>query len=213
METRKRTTIKLTGGPHGIPRAVVHEVQRGRLLDALAEVIAKEGYLDTTVHKILKRAGISRRTFYEIFKDKEECFLVAYQEAADHLVALVQRSCRLGSEPEIRIENGLRAIFEFVEREPRLAKMCVVEVLAAGEKARAARGATMERLTDLAADVLEERCEDRREAQLRARVLVGGVHELVYDALARGAANRITPDLAADVVASHLEPPEVIHGG
>lgn len=212
METRKRPSIKLTGGPHGIPRAVVHEVQRGRLLDALAEVIAEQGYLDTTVHKILKRAGISRRTFYEIFTDKEDCFLAAYQEAADHVLSLAQGSCRLGGTPEVRIENGLRAMFEFVEREPQVARMLVVEVLAAGEKARARRAKTMEQLTGLAADALEERCESRHEALLRARVLTGGVHEMVYDSLARGEVAEIA-DLAEEVVASHLSPPEAVHGG
>jgi AcrR family transcriptional regulator len=212
METRKRPSIKLTGGPHGIPRAVVHEVQRGRLLDALAEVIAEEGYLDTTVHKILKRAGISRRTFYEIFTDKEDCFLAAYQEAADHVIVLVQRACRLGGTPEIRIENSLRAMLEFAEREPQVATMCIVEVMAAGEKARQRRAKTMERLTGLVAGALEERCNDPDEALLRARVLTGGVHEMVYDSLARGEVEGIS-ELAEEVVASHLAPPEAVHGG
>lgn len=212
METRKRPSIKLTGGPHGIPRAVVHEVQRGRLLDALAEVIAEEGYLDTTVHKILKRAGISRRTFYEIFTDKEDCFLVAYQEAADHIVALVQGACRLGGTSEERIGNSLRSLLEFIEREPQVARMCIVEVMAAGEKARARRSKTMEQLTVLAAGALEERCESRDEALLRARVLTGGVHEMVYDSLARGDVDGIA-ELAEEIVASHLSPPEAVHGG
>ena len=211
METRKRPSIKLTGGPHGIPRAVVHEVQRGRLLDALAEVIAEEGYLDTTVHKILKRAGISRRTFYEIFTDNEDCFLAAYQEAADHVIVLVQRACRLGGAPNIRIENSLRAILEFAEREPQVARMCIVEVMAAGEEARKRRAKTMEQLTGLVADALEERCESRAEALMRARVLTGGVHEMVYDSLARGEVEGIS-GLAEEVVTSHLSPPEVVHG-
>lgn len=211
METRKRPSIKLTGGPHGIPRAVVHEVQRGRLLDALAEVIAEEGYLDTTVHKILKRAGISRRTFYEIFTDKEDCFLAAYQEAADHVIVLVQRACRLGGTPEIRIENSLRAMLEFAEREPQVARMCIVEVMAAGEKARNRRARTMEQLTELVAGTLAERCDDPDEALLRARVLVGGIHEMVYDALARGEEQGIS-ELAGEVVASHLAVPEAVNG-
>ncbi len=207
METRKRPSIKLTGGPHGIPRAVVHEVQRGRLLDALAEVISEEGYLNTTVHKILKRAGISRRTFYEIFSDKEDCFLAAYQEAADHVIVLVQRACRLGGTPEIRIENSLRAMLEFAEQEPQVATMCIVEVMAAGEKARQRRAKTMERLTELVAAAIDERCDDGPEAMLRARVLVGGVHEMVYDSLSRGETEGLSR-IAGEVVTSHLAPLE-----
>jgi hypothetical protein len=70
----------------------------------------------------------------------------------------------------------------------------------------------MERLTGLAADALEERCENRDEALLRARVLTGGVHEMVYDALCRGKVDGLS-DLAEHVVASHLAPPEAVHGG
>lgn len=211
METRKRPNIKLTGGPHGIPRAVVHEVQRGRLLDALAEVLAEQGYLNTTVHKILKRAGISRRTFYEIFTDKENCFLAAYEEVADHVVMLVQRACRASGTPEARVEASLRAMLEFAEREPQAARMAIVEVLAAGEKARKRRAKTMDQLTNLAADALEERCDSREEALLRARVLTGGVHEMVYDSLARGKVAGIS-ELAEEVVASYLATPEAVHG-
>jgi AcrR family transcriptional regulator len=212
MATRKRPRIKLTGGPHGIPRELVQEVQRGRMLDAAADVIAEEGYLDATVHKILKRAGISRRTFYEIFKDKQDCFLEAYQEAVDQAFGLVREACAEADTPEARVEGGLRALLRFAEREPKLARMCVVEVMAAGDKVRARRSETMDRLAALAADALEERCDSREEALLRARVLTGGVHEMVYDALARGRSRGLA-DLADDVVASYLPPPEVVHGG
>jgi len=212
METRRRPSIKLTGGPHGIPRAVVEEVQRGRLLDALAEVISEEGYLDTTVHKILKRAGISRRTYYELFKDKEDCFLAAYDEAAEHVVKLVRQACAEGGSPERRIENGLRAMLEFGEDEPQVARMCIVEVMAAGANARERRTQTMEQLTQLVAAVLAERYADKDEALLRARVLTGGVHEMVYDALARGQVEGIS-ELAGEVVASYVSPSEAaVHG-
>jgi AcrR family transcriptional regulator len=211
MEARKSSTIKLTGGPHGIPRAVVHEVQRGRLLDAVVEVIAEEGYLDTTVHKVLTRAGISRRTFYEIFTDKEDCFLAAYREAADHVTKLVRSACRDSATPERRIEIGLRTMLEFVEREPKVARACVVEAMAAGEKARKRRAKTMTRLTGVVADALEERCESRDEALLRARMLTGGVHEMVYDSLARGKAKGIS-ELVEEVVGGHLARPEAVYG-
>jgi AcrR family transcriptional regulator len=211
METRKRPSIKLTGGPHGIPRAIVHEVQRGRLLDATVEVVAEEGYVDATVHKILKRAGISRRTFYEIFADKQACFIAAYNEAIEDLLRLVQSSCREDDAPERRIENGLRALLQFVEREPKVARTCIVEVMAAGGAGRERRAQTMEELTTLVANALAER-EDRDEALLRARLLTGGVHEMVYGALAeRGDVEGIS-ELAAEVAASHLSPPEAVSG-
>jgi AcrR family transcriptional regulator len=212
METRKRPSIKLTRGPHGLPRAVVHQIQRGRLIDATMDVIAEEGYLDATVRKILERAGISRRTFYEIFTDKQSCFLAAYQEATEDVLGMVQAACREGDSPEHRIENGLRTLLEFMEAEPKVARACVVEVMAAGNGARQQRAQTMEQLTGLAAKALEQRGGDRHETLLRARLLTGGVHEMVYAALAGGKTKGIS-GLAEDVAASHLAPPEGVRGG
>jgi AcrR family transcriptional regulator len=178
----------------------------------MAEVIAEEGYPDTTVHKILQRARISRRTYYELFKDKEDCFLIAYDEAAEHVIKLAEDACGEGGTPERRIENGLRAMLEFCEREPKVARMCVVEVLAAGSTARERRSKTMERVTDMVANALTERLGDVEERTLRARVLAGGIHELVFDSLARGQTENLS-HLAGEVVASHLSPPGAVHGG
>jgi AcrR family transcriptional regulator len=175
-------------------------------------VIADEGYLDTTVHKILREARISRRTYYELFKDKEDCFLAAYDEAADHVIKLVRQACAEGGTPERRIENSLAAMLEFAEREPKVAHMCIVEVMAAGNTARERRSQTMELLTELVAGALKERCDDDEEALLRARVLVGGVHELAYNRILRGETENLS-DLAGEVVASHLAPLEAVHGG
>lgn len=213
METRKRSSIKLTGGPHGIPRAVVHEVQRGRLLDAMADVIAEEGYLSTTVHKVLTRARISRRTYYELFKDKEDCFLVAYDEIAEQAIETAKAACReeADASPERRIEAGVRSILELTEREPNVARMFIVEVLAAGNAAREQRSRTMERLSEMVASALVERGDDRPEAVLHARVLIGGVHELVYDSLVRGRVENLT-EVAGEIVASYLSPPGAVHG-
>lgn len=206
METRKRSSIKLTGGPHGIPRAVVHEVQRGRLLDAMADVIAEEGYLATTVHKVLASARISRRTYYELFKDKEDCFLVAYDEIAELVLETAKAACREpGARPERRIETGVRAILELIEREPNPARMFIVEVLAAGNSAREQRSRTMERLSELVAGALVDRGDDPTEALLQARVLIGGVHEIVYDSLIRGRTDGLT-EIAGDVVPGYLSP-------
>lgn len=213
METRKRSSIKLTGGPHGIPRAVVHEVQRGRLLDAMADVIAEEGYLATTVHKVLTRARISRRTYYELFKDKEDCFLVAYDEIAEQVIETAKNACReADASPERRIEAGVQAVIELTEREPNVARMCIVEVLAAGNSAREQRSRTMEQLSELVAGALVERGDDHHEALLHARVLIGGVHELVYDSLVRNRVENL-PDLAGEIVVSYLSPREAaVHG-
>jgi AcrR family transcriptional regulator len=200
-----QANIKLTGGPHGIPRPVVTKIQRDRLLRAMAKTVAEYGYQETTVRRLLGHAGLSRRTYYELFEDKEECFLAAYDEAIDHVLELVSEGYREGETPEERIECGLRAFLRFCADEPDIARMCIVEVLAAGPAARARRADTMERLSALMATALAELRGDEKLSKLSARGLIGGVHELIYTPIDRGEVEHL-PDLAEQIVSSQVAP-------
>lgn len=200
-----QANIKLTGGPHGIPRTVVTKIQRDRLLRAMARTVAEYGYQETTVRRLLGRAGLSRRTYYELFEDKEDCFLAAYDEAVDHVLELVAEAYGEGDSPQERIERGLRAFLQFCADEPDIARMCVVEVLAAGPAARARRAATMERLAGQMEGALNELRGDEKLSKLSARGLIGGVHELIYTPIDRGEVEHL-PDLAEQIVSSQVVP-------
>src|SRR4051794_32391335 len=80
----------LPRGPHGLAREVVAASQRGRLIDAIAHVVAEKGYARTTVADVIERAGVSRKTFYEHFRDKETCFLAAYDTGVEVLLATMR---------------------------------------------------------------------------------------------------------------------------
>src|SRR5918996_5397040 len=69
---------RLPAGQHKLPREFVLRSQRDRMLDAMAQACAFEGYGGATVAAVIARAGVSRRTFYEHFRDREDCFLAAY---------------------------------------------------------------------------------------------------------------------------------------
>lgn len=200
-----QANIKLTGGPHGIPRPVVTRIQRDRLLRAMARTVAEHGYQDTTVRRLLGRAGLSRRTYYELFEDKEECFLAAYDEAVEHLLDLTAEAYGQDDAPEERIERALQALLRFCADEPDIARLCIVEVLAAGPAARARRAATMERLADLMEGALSELRGDAKLSKLAARGLVGGVHELIYTPIDLGETEQLR-DLAPEIVASQVAP-------
>src|SRR3954449_5882078 len=73
-----RPASQLPKGRHGLSRAFIAHNQRERLLDAIANVVAEKGYAATRVADITDYAGVSRKTFYELFTDKEDCFLAAY---------------------------------------------------------------------------------------------------------------------------------------
>src|SRR4051812_43743942 len=72
-------------GLRRLRREEVASSQRARLLRAMAEVAAEKGYANTVVADVIARAGVSRRTFYELFRDKQDCFLAAYAETVELL--------------------------------------------------------------------------------------------------------------------------------
>jgi len=200
-----QANIKLTGGPHGIPRPVVAKIQRDRLMRAMARTVAEYGYQGTTVRRLLSRAGLSRRTYYELFEDKEDCFLAAYDEAVDHVMGFVVEAYEQGDDPQERIERGLGAFLQFCADEPDIARMCIVEVLAGGPAARARRADTMERLASLMEEALNELRGDEQLSKLAARGLIGGVHELIYAPIDRGEVEHL-PQLAEQIVSSQIAP-------
>jgi AcrR family transcriptional regulator len=201
----ERTSVRLFGGRHGLPPALVTQIQRERLLDALVQVVAELGYQGTSVEKVLNRAGVSRRTFYDLFADKEDCFLAAYDEVASHVLTLVVEGHAKGATPEERIQRALEAFLTFCTEEPQAARMFIVEVLAAGPRARERRADTMERLAGLMEESLRDLRGDRKLGSLAARSLVGGVHELIYLPVDRGEVADL-PALAEQVVTTQVVP-------
>src|ERR671929_1894505 len=87
-----RLEHELPRGCHNLPREVVVGSQRERMIDAVIEAVAARGYAAATVADVIKRAAVSRKTFYEHFADKEECFMAAYEEINRHLIAQVREA-------------------------------------------------------------------------------------------------------------------------
>ena len=197
--------VRLFAGRHRLPRSVVERIQRDRLIDAMIAVAARLGYQDASVEKVITEAGVSRRTFYDLYSDREECFLAAYGDVASSLLVLTYDAHRQGSSPRERIERTLAAFFGFWADEPDAARACMVEVLAAGPAARAKRARALEALATLIeADLGRLRGSDS-PAPLAALAFVGAVHELTYMRIDRGETADL-PALAQQIVACELTP-------
>jgi AcrR family transcriptional regulator len=197
--------VKLRGGPGGPPREVVARVQRDRLFRAMAEVTSERGYGDTGMRALLERARVSRITFYELFEDKLECFLAAYAEAIDDAVEAVGASCSEGGDAADRIRRGLRTLMERCRDEPAVARMCTVEILAAGPKGREARERTIERFAGLLEPPLRELYGDGGSNATRTRAMVGAVHEATYRLLQASDPEGL-PDAVGEIVELYLRP-------
>ncbi len=104
-------------GRHRLPPEVVARSQRERLLEAAVRVVAAKGYGAMTVGDLTKEAGVSRTTFYELFEDKEACFLAAYDNAVEVLVRRV--IVRLRVRAGLAGPGGGRASLPCLRRSPR----------------------------------------------------------------------------------------------
>ena len=119
-------------GVDGLPREHVSEIQRMRILGAMGEVASERGAGSVTVAHVVSRAGVSRRTFYDLFADREECFLAAFEDAIAAVSTRVLEAYGQDGVWRERIRAGLWAALEWLDEEPALARLCVVESLAAG---------------------------------------------------------------------------------
>jgi AcrR family transcriptional regulator/DNA-binding MarR family transcriptional regulator len=118
-----------------VRREQVSEIQRLRLLAAMAEVCAEFGAGNATVAQIVERSGVSRRTFYEQFVDREDCFLAAFDQTVERIARVVLPAYRQPARWHERIRAGLTALLQFLESERRAGQLVVVAALGAGPKA------------------------------------------------------------------------------
>jgi AcrR family transcriptional regulator len=110
--------------------------QRERILRATAEVMAGKGYGPTSVADIIRAAGVSRETFYEQFASKSDCFMSAYEAAAEMVMRrLPARATGGPADPVARFDRGISAYLEALAAEPEFARLFLVEVYAAGAAA------------------------------------------------------------------------------
>ena len=176
------------------------------MLAAVAQVASTRGYGAMSVQDVVREAGVSRRTFYEQFKNKDHAFLAAYDEASGRLLTTVRAAMDAEETFEAKISTAFRAFLELLAASPAFAKMCIVEVLAAGPGAIARRARTMEEFTDIFEDAARRTLvKENPPSPLIAETIVGGVYETVYRRIARGETDEL-PWLLPDLTESALLP-------
>jgi AcrR family transcriptional regulator len=187
----------LPSGRNGLSREYVAANQRARIRQAIAAAVNEHGYSRVTIEQIIDGAGVSRRTFYDHFKTKDEAYLAAYDDAATQLFDRIAGAYLAASAPEERLRECLRTFLEYLSAEPELARMCIVDVLAAGEDALDRRDEHMKRFAMLF-DKAAEEMYGHPLPPLTAEGLVGGVYEVVYKRVLQRQADTL-PDLLGDL--------------
>jgi AcrR family transcriptional regulator len=183
----------------GLQTGQLVEVQRARLIAGAVCAIEELGYAQTTVGHITARASVSRRTFYELFANREKCLAAVMEEVLGLIAADLAAAGLEGLPWRERVRAGMAGILAFFDREPALARVCSVQALHGGPRVLERRE---EILAGLAAVVDEGRHEGARGKEctpLTAEGLVGGAFAIVYARLLRGEREPLT-DLLSELM-------------
>jgi len=198
----------LPRGRHAAPRDVVRQTQRARMLDAMVQSVAEKGYARVAVADVVERAGVSRKTFYEQFANKEECFVAAYDDGVDRLLAAIDAAlATLAPDWLAAARRAVEVYLDAMAASPAFARAFLIEALGAGPVALARRRAVQDRFAAQLEAVHRRARADIPEIPEvpphTFRAAVGAVNELVTaHVLERGADT--LPELTDAILDVHL---------
>src|ERR1700728_1783440 len=189
--------LQLPSGRHGLQRDFVVSNQRERIMSALVATVFTYGFGASSVERVARRAGVSRRTFYEQFADREDAYLQTYDAAAGCLLERVNAAWNEPGDGAEQLRVWLRTLLESIAEEPRLARVCIVEVLSVGPQALEHRE---RRMRDFATP-LESAAIEHNAAPpppLATDGLVAAIYDAIYRRVAQDRTDEL-PDLLEDL--------------
>lgn len=168
---------QLPRGRHHLSREEVVASQRERILVAMGEAMTVGGYVGTPVAAVLKRAGVSRETFYELFRSKEDCFNAAFDRVSNSLAAKLQAviaDC-VDTDALTRMDRILTTYFDHMIDDPASARLFLVEVYAVGPSAIEARMDLQHRFVEVVATMLGAESEEQQFACATLAAAIGAM--------------------------------------
>lgn len=198
---------RVTPRPRERDSSHLQEIQRARLLAGVAEACVTVGAAEVTVADVVTHAGVSRRTFYEFFANREECVLAALDDALRRATAVVLRAYEEPDRWQDRVRAGLTAFVALIDAQPATGRLLVVESLAAGRAAAERRVEVLQRVAealDAGGRAAERGCNP---PALAGHAAVGAVLAVLHTRLLRHEAGRLmslVPDLMGALVLPYL---------
>jgi AcrR family transcriptional regulator/DNA-binding MarR family transcriptional regulator len=168
------------------PRVQVSEMQRSRLLSAAAVTVEELGWSGASVAHITSRARVSRRTFYDLFENREDCLLAILEGVVGRIEDEIAAADLAALPWRERVRGGLWTILCFFDREPALARVCVAQALRGGPRVLARREEILARLASVLDEGRAESARARECPSLTAEGLVGAALSIVHTRLTRG---------------------------
>jgi AcrR family transcriptional regulator len=183
------------GRKHPIAREHLADIQRARMLGAMVQEVAERGVANVAVAHVVGRSGVSRRTFYEIFEDREDCFLVAFDEALARVAGVVVPAYEQAGTWRSKIRAALTALLEALAADPAMGRLLIVESLGAGPRARERRQHAIVQILPIVEQGHTESKGDIDPPPLTAEGTVGGVLSVLHARLAEE-----SPDSLLDLI-------------
>jgi AcrR family transcriptional regulator len=185
-----------------LPREFVAGHKRRRIMDAIAELTAEQGYEATKIGDIVRQAGVARKTLYDNFEGKEEVFLAAFDTAIEEVLSRIEEDCaKVEGGWEERVRAGLAAFLGYVAEKPALARMCMIEALSATPAATERYEAAVQRFVELTKSTVPQ---DDQLPETIEETLVGGVAWIVHQQIRRHEAEKaedLLPELSEFMLA------------
>jgi AcrR family transcriptional regulator len=204
----------LPRGPQALPREAVAAHQRERLFKAMVEAVDERGFAATTISDLVTRAGVSRRSFYEHFHNKDECLLATYDTIIARLIRRLARADDPAMGWDERMETFLRTLFDAAGDRPDAARLVCVEMGAAGPAGVQRWAQDAERLQHLLVDGYARAPGGGTIPEPVARAIVGAVRKILHSRVGgtrsnralKGELLRIVPDLLAWIAMYYPSP-------
>jgi AcrR family transcriptional regulator len=187
--------------------------QRVRLALAMIDAIAEDGYRATRVADVISRAGVSRKTFYEHFENKQECLLVTFDLIMAEATRRIESAYRDGVGWPGRVEAGIRALFDAAIDNPGALRLSLLEIGAVGPAGIARREESFKRFEDLIRDALELAPGEGTVPEPTLKAIVGGLNRVLYQRVLRADRDELyalIPDLTAWATAYYPAPAEIL---
>ena len=190
---------RLPAGRENLPEPLIPRSQRERILTAMAETCASKGYGATTIADICEPAGVSRATFYDLFKDKEDCFHAAMELALADAMSEILAAYSPDKPWATMVRDASAAFLELLASRPAFARMALVEAPSSGERAFELYASGKRVLQSLLDRGRDDPLEEQAIPSSAGRAALSAAESLIVGQILAGNTERL-PELLPDVV-------------
>ena len=178
---------------------------RTRLLEGMARCVATKGYADTTIADIATAARVSKRTFYEHFRTKQECLIALYENASQRGLNSLARAIEPDQQWPARVDQAVKAYFSHLAANPLLMRTLFIDVLAVGPEGLQARRKVHQQLAELIASTSQQ--ADGELNVWQANAIIGSLTEIVLQAIEQDKVEQLPEcaDEAAQVIRAAMQ--------